>query len=153
MAWAIAGVMLCGLTAQAGEWETDFAKASAAAKAGQKYMLLDFSGSDWCIWCIRLEKEVFSTKDFQQYAAKNLVCVLLDFPHAKTLSAELKQQNADLAEKYQIKGYPTVILLNPDGKLVGETGYQEGGGKKYVEHLQGIIDTYQKKSATAAKSN
>lgn len=142
--------------AGAAEWETDFAKASAAAKQADKYMLLDFSGSDWCGWCIKLDKEVFSKPEFKAYAEKNLVCVLVDFPRRKTQSAELKKQNESLSRKYGIEGFPTIVLLAPDGALAGQTGYQPGGAGKYVEHLKSLIADYEKahprKAPTAAEA-
>ena len=139
----LSALLLAGATALAGSgWETDFDKASKQAKAEGKYLLLDFSGSDWCGWCIRLDKEVFSQDTFQEYAEKNLVSVLLDFPRRKEQSDAEKKQNRDLAEKYGIRGYPTVILLSPEGELVGRTGYQPGGPEKYVEHLAAMIQQH-----------
>lgn len=131
-------VTFCPRT-DASDWETDFAKASATAKSSGKYMLLDFSGSDWCGWCMKLDKEVFSQSAFETFAKTNLICVLVDFPRSKKQSAALKKQNAQLAQKYGVKGYPTVIVLNPDGEPACTTGYEEGGAKKYVEHLKEII--------------
>lgn len=125
--------------AQAVDWVTNYKKAASDAKSSGKNMLLDFCGSDWCGWCIKLEKEVFSTNEFTRYADKNLICVQVDFPNNKPQSDELKTQNAELAEKYNIEGYPTVILLNPEGKLIAKTGYQDGGTKKYIEHLEALI--------------
>ena len=113
-------MLYCSKT-EAINWETNFKKASSVAKASGKYMLLDFSGSDWCGWCIRLEKEVFSQDAFKDFSKENLVCVLVDFPRAKEQSKELKQQNVDLAQEYDIKGYPSIIILSPDGKPVGIT--------------------------------
>jgi protein disulfide-isomerase len=107
-------------------------------------MLLDFSGSDWCGWCVKLDKEVFSKPAFKTFAKTNLVCVLVDFPRQKPQSKKLKEQNAELARKYGIRGYPSVIVLSPEGDLVGKTGYQEGGPQKYVAHLQEMIDDYKK---------
>lgn len=138
-------VMLCCSKSEAINWETDFVKASATAKASGKYMLLDFSGSDWCGWCMRLEKEVFSQDAFKDFAEENLICVLVDFPRAKEQAEELKKQNLDLARKYAIKGYPTIIILSPDGKPVGITGYLQGGPWEYARHLKGIIDDYKEK--------
>jgi protein disulfide-isomerase len=138
-------VMLCCSKSEATNWETDFEKASTTAKASDKYMLLDFSGSDWCGWCIRLEKEVFSQDAFKDFAEENLVCVLVDFPRAKEQTKELKQQNLDLARKYKIKGYPTIIVLSPDGKPVGKTGYLQGGPREYSRHLKKIIEDYKGK--------
>ncbi len=138
-------VMLCCSKSEAINWEKDFEKASSGAKASGKYMLLDFSGSDWCGWCIRLEKEVFSQNAFKDYAEENLVCVLVDFPSAKKQSEELKKQNQDLARKYGIKGYPTIIILSPDGKPVGKTGYLQGGPWEYARHLKKIIEDSKEK--------
>jgi protein disulfide-isomerase len=131
--------LLGSLRTNAGEWETDFAKASELAKKESKHMLLDFSGSDWCGWCIKLDKEVFKKTEFKDYAKQNLVLVMLDFPHSKPQSKKLKDQNKELAQKYEIKGYPSVILLSPAGELVGRTGYQAGGPEKYVESLKAMI--------------
>ncbi len=137
-------MLYCSKT-EATNWETDFKKASSAAKASGKYILLDFSGSDWCGWCIRLEKEVFSQDAFKDFAEKNLVCVLVDFPRAKEQTEELKQQNLDLERKYDIKGYPTIIILSSDGKPVAKTGYLQGGPWEYARHLKKIIGDYKEK--------
>lgn len=136
----IAIVMMYCSSVEALEWETDFKKASSAAKASDKYIMLDFSGSDWCGWCIKLEKEVFSQDAFKDFAEKNLVCVLVDFPRKKMQTGEQKQQNRDLATKYGIQGYPTIIILGPDGESVARTGYLQGGSKNYVQHLNEIIE-------------
>lgn len=120
-------------------WSTDFPAASAAAKAGNKYMLIDFSGSDWCGWCIKLDKEVFSQKAFQDYAAQNLVLVMLDFPRTKPQSDAVKAQNKKLMNQYGVQGFPTVLILNPDGQLAEQTGYRPGGAESYVEHIKDII--------------
>jgi thioredoxin-related protein len=121
------------------KWETDFEVAKQRAKDENKDMLLDFTGSDWCGWCIRLNKEVFSKPSFKEYAAKKLVMVELDFPHKSKLSAKETEQNAKLAKEFKVGGYPTVILLNSRGKEVGRTGYQEGGPEKYIEHLKEML--------------
>jgi thioredoxin-related protein len=123
-------------------WETDFKKALATAKASGKYIMLDFSGSDWCGWCKKLEKEVFSQDAFKDFAEKNLVCLLVDFPRKKKQTRGLKQRNRDLATKYGIQGYPTIIILSPDGEPVGKTGYLQGGSRKYVQHLNEIIERH-----------
>jgi len=130
------------ISAQAKNWGIDFEKALSEAKASGKYLLLDFSGSDWCGWCIKLEKEVFSQKKFKKYADKNLVCVLIDFPRAKSQSNKIKKQNQALAKKYSIRGYPTVVILSPNGALVGRTGYRQGGATAYVSHLKKIINKH-----------
>lgn len=121
-------------------WMTDFEAAKAKAKAENKHMLLDFTGSDWCGWCIKLDKEVFSKDAFKKYAAESLVLVELDFPTPKIKqSAELVKQNKALAKKYAIRGYPTIIVLSPEGELVDQTGYQRGGAEAYVDHIKEIV--------------
>src|SRR5262245_42975130 len=120
-------------TVSAGEvhWMTDAAAAQAKAKTEKKLVMLDFTGSDWCGWCIKLNKEVFSTPEFAEYAKANLVPVEVDFPQRKKLSDAQKKQNQVLADKYKIEGYPTIIVLNSEGKKVGELGYQAGGPKPF----------------------
>ncbi len=135
----VAVVMGAGAFASQG-WGTDFEKASAKAKAEGKYILIDFSGSDWCGWCVKLNKEVFSMNAFKAYAAENLVLVLADFPRNKSKqSAELQKQNKALAKKFRVEGFPTVYLLDPNGNPVAKTGYQAGGPKAYVEHIKKLI--------------
>ena len=159
--WAVV-VVVAGLLALGGvqavateaapEWQTDFKKASEAAKESGKYMLLNFSGSDWCGWCIKLDNEVFSKAEFKTYAAQDLVLVMLDFPRRKPQSDELKKQNRELMEKYGVRGFPTIIVLSPTGELAGQTGYRPGGPEKYVEHLKGIIDAHKAKVQEAQKT-
>ena len=115
-----------GVAGAAG-WQTDYAKALETAKAQNKQVLLDFTGSDWCGPCIEFKKRVFSRPEFKSYADKNLILVEVDYPQRKKQSAELKKQNEKLAKQYGIeeKGYPTVVLLDPAGKIVREqTGYE-----------------------------
>jgi thioredoxin-related protein len=121
------------------KWETDFAAAKKRAKDEKKPMLLDFTGSDWCGWCIKLKKEVFDTPEFKEYAKDNLIMVELDFPKRKELPKEEKEQNDKLGEEYKITGYPTVVLLNPRGREVARTGYQEGGPEEYIKHLKKLL--------------
>src|ERR1051326_4569834 len=120
-------IMLFALLRTAGaEWQTDYGKALATAKSENKRVLLDFTGSDWCGPCIELRKRVLSSKEFAAYAAKNLVLVEIDYPQRKKQSAELKKQNEELSRQYGIdeKGFPTIVLLDPAGKVIHEfTGY------------------------------
>ena len=131
----LAGWTLIQVQAAELEWLTDLPKAQAKAKAENKLVLLDFTGSDWCGWCIRLNKEVFSQPEFAKYAKDNLVLVEVDFPRRKVLSAEQKSANDALQKKYEIKGYPTIIVLNGDGKKVAELGYMKGGPTVFTAEL------------------
>ena len=127
--------VLCASAADL-EWHTDLTKAQAQAKAENKLVMLDFTGSDWCGWCIKLHKEVFSTDEFAEYAKKNLVLVEVDFPRKKQLSAEQKKANQALQSKYKIEGYPTLIVLDGDGKQVGQLGYVAGGPKAWIAKFE-----------------
>jgi thioredoxin-related protein len=120
-------------------WMTNFEAAQAKAKAENKPLLVNFTGSDWCGWCIKLHEEVFGEAAFQDYAKAELVLLELDFPRGKPQSAELKAQNEKLAQQYGIRGFPTILLLSSDGKLIEKTGYQRGGPEAYVEHIKGIL--------------
>jgi protein disulfide-isomerase len=126
--------------AQTKTWNQDMKKAMAESKSTGKPILIDFSGTDWCSWCMKLDKEVFAQRAFRKYAKKNLVLMLAAFPRRTPLSADLKAQNEDLAKKYNVEGFPTVVLLNSKGETLGVTGYQQGGADNYVKHLQGIIE-------------
>ena len=136
-------LLLIGLTSgafAASGWETDYDKALAKAKAENKHVLLDFSGSDWCGPCIDLRKRVFSSKEFTAYAAKNLVLVEIDYPQRKKQSAELKKQNEELGHQYGIdeKGFPTIVLLDPAGKVIREfTGYDGGRSAEIIAWIEG----------------
>lgn len=134
------------------KWMDDFDAAKTAAGKEKKYILADFSGSDWCRWCIKLDKEVFSTPEFKEYAGKNLILFMADFPINKTLSPKAKQQNEDLMKNYKVKGLPSVLLLTSEGETILTTGYKEGGPKPYIRSLEKTIDTY-KIGKTSDKQN
>jgi protein disulfide-isomerase len=116
-------------------WMTDYAAALAQAKEQDRKVFLFFTGSDWCGWCMRLNKEILSTPEFARYAQEKLVLVELDFPQKIRQSSALKNQNAALARQYRIQGYPSVIVLGSSGKPVGELGYQEGGPEPFQQAL------------------
>lgn len=124
----------------AADWQTDYTKALETAKAGNKRVLLDFTGSDWCGPCIEFKKQVFSRPEFSAYAEKNLVLVEVDYPKRKKQSAEIVKQNERLAKQYGIdeKGYPTVVLLDPAGKVMREfTGYGGESPAEIIAWLEG----------------
>lgn len=120
-------------------WMTDFDAAKSKAKAEGKPLFVNFTGSDWCGWCIKLEKEVFSQKAFKDYAAKNLILVEIDFPRRKEIPAELEAQNEALAKTYGIRGFPTILVMDANAKVLKSTGYQRGGPEKYVSHIKQIL--------------
>ena len=124
-----------------GEWLVNYETAKTIAGELKRPILINFTGSDWCGWCIRLHKEVFSQTEFTDYASKNLVLLKVDFPRSIPQTPEEKKINRQLAEDYDIEGYPTIILVNSEGKEINRTGYQTGGAASYVKHLQGLLAT------------
>lgn len=123
-----------------GDWLENYAEALAAAKQLKRPVLIDFTGSDWCGWCIKLDREVFSQKAFIKYAKRDLVLLKLDFPQRKKLSEALQKQNMELAKKFGIRGFPTIVIVDAEGKEIARTGYQRGGAKNYVDHLKDLLE-------------
>jgi protein disulfide-isomerase len=122
------------LSAKADGWLTDYDAALASAAKQNKKVLLDFTGSDWCPACVATKKEVFNKPAFKEYADKNLVLVEIDFPAGKTLSPNVMKQNYGLQEQYQVQGFPTFVLLSPDGKMIKQYGgYIPGGPKGFID--------------------
>jgi thioredoxin-related protein len=133
----VVGLLACWIVSQAGaaeeQWLTDLSKAQAKAKAESKMVLMDFTGSDWCPPCKALKKNVLSSPEFLNYAKKNLVLVEVDFPKSKPQTQELKKANQALQEKFNVEAYPTVIVLDRQGKqLSKKAGY---GGEKPAEFV------------------
>jgi protein disulfide-isomerase len=118
------------------EWTTDYAAALRQAKTEKKQVFLFFTGSDWCGWCKRLDREILATSDFKAYARAHLILVKVDFPRSLPQSAQLKASNQKLGEKYQIEGYPTIVVLDSSGKDVGKLGYEEGGPGAFISELK-----------------
>ena len=136
----LAVLMVASAVFAAEGWLTDFEKAEAQAKATDKYMLMDFSGSDWCGMCIKLDKDVFSKDAFKKFASENLVLMLVDFPRSKQQADEVKAQNRKLAGQYEIQYFPTVILLSPEGKVLWrKVGIPDGGAEGFVGKIEDAI--------------
>ncbi|WP_339834126.1 thioredoxin family protein [uncultured Flavobacterium sp.] len=143
-------VTLSSILVQAQEdltWHTDMAKASELSMKEKKPLMLFFTGSDWCGWCIRLQNEVFKKEEFIKWANENVILVELDFPRRTAQDETLKQQNYQMQQIFQVKGYPTVWVVNPEktaeGKInlsaLGSTGYVAGGPEKWLEGANSII--------------
>jgi len=120
-------------------WENNLEKAVEQAKKENKAVLVNFTGSDWCIWCKRLSSEVFQQKEFKEYADESLVLVMLDFPRSIEQSQETQSYNRNLAQKYGIQGFPTILIFNNQGKMVGQTGYLPGGPEKYIQNIKSYL--------------
>lgn len=146
----IAFLTLTSMSIQAQEeliWHTDMSKAADISIKENKPMFLFFTGSDWCGWCIRLQKEVFKTPEFIKWAKENVVLVELDFPRKNNQSEEVKMQNAQLQQQLQVRGYPTVWFVSAtktaEAKVnlnaLGSTGYVAGGPKVWIDGANQII--------------
>ncbi len=127
-------------------WETNINKAIEVSNKTKKPMLLFFTGSDWCGWCIRLQNEVLKTAEFAKWATENVVLVELDYPRRTDQPAEIKRQNAELQNSFQVQGYPTIWITNAtkkDGKTnfeqLGSTGYVAGGPAAWLAGAEEII--------------
>lgn len=134
-------------------WLTDLDEAKKVAAKEKKDILVDFTGSDWCGWCIKLKKEVFDLPAFEA-ATKKFVLVELDFPNKKAQSDEVKTKNRAAQQKYGITGFPTILLMDAQGEVYARTGYKAGGPEKYVSHLQELTkqNTPEGKKALAAEA-
>lgn len=130
------------VTVKAQEWTTDFEVAKKTAQKDQKPIILVFQGSDWCAPCIKLDREIWSSPEFQEYSKKNYVMLQADFPRkAKNqLPDNLQTQNKALAAKYNPNGYfPFVVVLNAKGDVLGQTSYQKVSPKDYIKILNSFI--------------
>ncbi|WP_162126482.1 thioredoxin family protein [Flavobacterium phycosphaerae] len=141
-------LILGSLTIQAQEltWQTDMNKAMEISKKSKKPLLLFFTGSDWCGWCIRLQKEVLKTPEFAKWANDNVVLVELDYPRRTPQQPEIQKQNQELQQTFAIQGFPTVWFVNAskkDGKInlekLGSTGYVAGGPSAWLAGADQIL--------------
>jgi protein disulfide-isomerase len=131
--------------AQEQKWETDVAKACETAIKSNKPLLFFFTGSDWCGWCMQLQKDVFKISEFTQWADENVILVELDFPHKKQLLPEIAKQNGELAQMFGIRSYPTVYFVVPSKtgstisfEKLGSTGY-DSSVTNWIKNANAII--------------
>jgi thioredoxin-related protein len=117
-------------------WLTNYAAARAQARAENRMLLINFTGSDWCPPCILLHRQILSQLEFADYAASHLVLLEVDFPHTKAQSDAQKAANENLANQYGIYGFPTVIVLDSSGKKIGELGYMRGGAEPFITAIE-----------------
>ncbi len=131
------------------KWHTNILEAVNLSEKTKKPLLLFFTGSDWCGWCIRLQKEVLKTPEFENWAKDKVILVELDFPKRTQQPMELKQQNAQLNAFFKVRGYPTLwftyVTKTDEGKIsfspLGSTGYIAGGPDKWLEGANQIMNS------------
>ena len=134
-------------------WLTDIDAAKKSASESKKDLLIDFTGSDWCGWCIKLNDEVFKHDAFKAGVKDSFVLVEIDFPREKgKLPEDVRKRNTELGEKYAVQGYPTILLCDAEGKPYAATGYEEGGPEKYVSHLNELRKNKSKRDEAFAKA-
>ncbi|PWB24902.1 thioredoxin family protein [Flavobacterium sp. HTF] len=133
--------------AQELKWYTDVREAITVSNKENKPMLMFFTGSDWCGWCIRLQNEVLKTPEFTKWASQNVVLVELDYPRRSQQTAEIKTQNSELQQAFGIQGFPTIYFTSAeskDGKVnfkgLGQTGYVAGGPSAWLAVADGIVN-------------
>ena len=123
-------------------WKTNFNEAKTEASAKHELILLNFSGSDWCLPCMRLKKNIFESESFASYASENLVLVNADFPRQNKhkLPGEQKKINEELAEKYNPEGkFPYTVLLTADGKIVKQwDGLPDLSAEQFVDEIKAM---------------
>lgn len=134
---ALALTLVQAVNAAEGTWLTDLDKAQAKAKEEKKLVLMDFTGSDWCPPCKALHSKVLTSKEFVDFANQNLVLVVVDFPHQKKLPEAQTKANEELAKRFKIEGFPTIVVLDSTGKqLSKDVGYSGESPKDFVAKLQ-----------------
>ena len=136
-------VLLNLSTIYAQEWQTDFEKAKKTASTEDKPIVLVFQGSDWCAPCIKLDRQVWSTDTFQEYASEHYVMLQADFPRKRenSLSETQAKANAKLAETYNSNGiFPFVVVLDANGNVLGKTGYKKTTPEQYIKELNAFTE-------------
>ena len=140
-------------TVQAAEgWTEDFEAAKKLAAEEKKDLLMDFTGSDWCTYCIKLQKEVLSKPEFIATVPKSFVLVELDYPQEKAQDEKIKAQNEKLQKEYSIDGYPTVLLADASGRVYAKTGYMPGGAAPYLAQIEEFQALRVKRDASFTKA-
>ena len=120
-------------------WNNNASEVFATAKAEQAPIMMNFTGSDWCIWCKRIKAEIFEKPEFKSWVEKNNIQLLeLDFPRGKEQTDELKSQNASLKREVGISGFPTIIII-ANGKMI-KTGYVKGGAEAWIKSVESQIE-------------
>ena len=132
-------VFAVGLFAQGINWQTDFDEACRMSRKTGKPVFAFFTGSDWCGWCIKLDREILSKRDMVKYLNDNFIMFKADFPRRNPPSKDVMDKNRALMRKYGVRGYPTIIITDASGKALGKTGYTRGGPSAMKKNLNRYI--------------
>lgn len=119
-------------------WE-DLDTALSQSKKDRKVVGLFFTGSDWCVWCKKMNEQILTSPDFIQFAQKYLHLVEIDFPQAETLPESVRERNEELKERYDVSGFPTFVFIRSDGTEIAKMGFEYGGGANYVKKVKAAL--------------
>jgi thioredoxin-related protein len=135
--------LLCCLSlvaaVSAADWTVGWQAATAQAEQTHRPILMNFTGSDWCPWCQRLDQEVFKTPAFAAWASTHVVLLTVDFPRATSLPATQARENDQLAARFHVDGFPTIVLVDATGVERGRLGYQPGGATAWIAAADRIL--------------
>lgn len=136
-------------------WSSDYGRVMEQATKEQKPMMLLFTGSDWCSYCMKLDKEVLSKPEFNSWANEKFVPMIVDFPKTKRLASDISAQNQQLQERYRrfVDGYPTVLFVQPDGQVIGKMGYERGGAQQWIESAERQLAPALARASTSGKAD
>ena len=133
------GALFVTTTTHAASWLTDLIAGRMQAQQEGKFVMINFTGSDWCPWCIKLRQEIFSQPEFEAFASRNLVLVEIDFPKRTPQAAAVQKANSILVTQYKVDGFPTLVFLNQQGQVVHRGGYQPGGARPFVQEMTKVL--------------
>lgn len=125
------------------KWLTSYEQAVQQSKSANKPLILFFTGSDWCGWCNKLDEEALETQEFAEAAANKFIFVKLDYPLYSPQDPQIKAQNKQLQQKFDIRSFPTVLIIDTkQNQQIGATGYRPGGGKPFADYLIKMVNDY-----------
>ena len=139
LTFTINNVPMDGKEKSGSVWLTEMDSARKLAESEKRPIMAFFTGSDWCVWCKRLNNNVLSKQAFAKFAAENLVLLKLDFPRRQPLSTDQQEHNVNLMQSYGVRGLPTVVLINHSGRELARTGFKYLSAKGYVDHLKKLL--------------
>lgn len=132
-----------GHTTTAVKWLTNYDQAVQQSKSTSKPLVVFFTGSDWCGWCNKLDEEALDTNEFAEAAGSKFIFVKLDFPLYGNQDQQIKTHNKALQQKFDVRSFPTILILDPSqNQQIGMTGYRPGGGKAFAEYLLKLVNDY-----------
>jgi len=142
--------LMTPLASAGDDWAVDFKKALDASKRSGKPLLVDFTGSDWCTWCRLLDERVFAKDDFKAWAKDKVILVKLDFPSNNNQPAAMKKLNRALADRYKIKSYPSVLILDEHGKVHGKSGFK-ATPKTFIASVEKAVEAATRQPTAARR--